>query len=236
MSIAEKLTAIAENEPKVFEAGKDAQWNEFWDAYQLNGERTNYQYAFAGTGWSPEIFRPKYPVVPTSNAAYCFAYWTYNAFSGYVDLVEHCKRYGITIDFSQATNTRELFRYATRLTAIPEVNVSNSTSTTYLFGNCNNLTKIEKLILSDSGEQDLSNAFSSCGKLVDIVIEGVIGTNGLNMSACPLSHDSLLSVINALKDYAGDTSTHTCTLGATNLAKLTDAEKAIATEKGWSLV
>ncbi|MBR6765750.1 MAG: hypothetical protein IKM06_04620 [Clostridia bacterium] len=43
--------------------------------------------------------------------------------------------------------------------------------------------------------------------------------------------------------YAGDilslkvdqTETHSVTLGATNLAKLTDAEKAMATRKGWTL-
>jgi hypothetical protein len=32
------------------------------------------------------------------------------------------------------------------------------------------------------------------------------------------------------------TETHSVTLGTTNLAKLTDAEKAIATQKGWTLL
>ena len=47
-----------------------------------------------------------------------------------------------------------------------------------------------------------------------------------------------MSIINCLKDYSTDTSgtSHTVTLGTTNLAKLTDEQKAIATEKGWSLV
>ena len=51
-----------------------------------------------------------------------------------------------------------------------------------------------------------------------------------------VSMEELNSIINALKDYSGSGKTYTCTLGATNLAKLTDAEKAIATEKGWTLV
>lgn len=51
-----------------------------------------------------------------------------------------------------------------------------------------------------------------------------------------LTHDSLMSIINGLKDYSGTGTTHTCTLGSTNLAKLTDEEIAIATEKkGWTL-
>ena len=52
-----------------------------------------------------------------------------------------------------------------------------------------------------------------------------------------LDHESLLSVVNCLKDYSADTSgtVWKVTLGATNLAKLTADEKAIATGKGWTL-
>ena len=45
----------------------------------------------------------------------------------------------------------------------------------------------------------------------------------------------ILSILNCLKDYKDSGTTYTVTLGATNLAKLTDAEKAIATQKGWTL-
>ena len=38
MSIAEKLTAIAENVPKVYEAGQKSEYDRFWDAYQNNGK------------------------------------------------------------------------------------------------------------------------------------------------------------------------------------------------------
>lgn len=56
----------------------------------------------------------------------------------------------------------------------------------------------------------------------------------LNLSYSPLlTHDSLLNVINEAADVTA--SPKTLTLGATNLAKLTDQEKAIATSKGWTL-
>jgi hypothetical protein len=45
-----------------------------------------------------------------------------------------------------------------------------------------------------------------------------------------------MSIIYALKDYSGTSTSKTVTLGTTNLNKLTEAEKAIATQKGWSLV
>jgi uncharacterized protein YndB with AHSA1/START domain len=44
-----------------------------------------------------------------------------------------------------------------------------------------------------------------------------------------------MNIIGCLSDYSGSGTTHTCTIGTANLAKLTDAEKAIATEKGWTL-
>jgi hypothetical protein len=49
-----------------------------------------------------------------------------------------------------------------------------------------------------------------------------------------LTVTSLLSVINALKDNRGST-TLTCTIGATNLAKLTSTQIKIATDKNWTL-
>ena len=44
-----------------------------------------------------------------------------------------------------------------------------------------------------------------------------------------------MSIINALYDYSATATTKTITLGAENLAKLTDAEKKTAEDKGWSL-
>ena len=58
-----------------------------------------------------------------------------------------------------------------------------------------------------------------------------------NMSLCTLlSHDSLMNIINKLADVTDAETAPTCNLGATNLAKLTDEEKAIATGKGWNLI
>lgn len=51
----------------------------------------------------------------------------------------------------------------------------------------------------------------------------------------PLSHDTLIRILNALYDYSDSPDTYTLTLGSTNLEKLTDYEKSIATEKGWTL-
>ena len=47
-----------------------------------------------------------------------------------------------------------------------------------------------------------------------------------------LSRESLLSILNNLSVVSGET----LTLGSVNLAKLTDDDIAIATNKGWSVV
>lgn len=71
MSIADKLQTIAENEQKVYEAGRKDEWSEFWDSFQNNGTRTWYEYSFFGV-WRDEMFKPKYPII-ADNATQMFA-------------------------------------------------------------------------------------------------------------------------------------------------------------------
>jgi hypothetical protein len=73
------------------------------------------------------------------------------------------------------------------------------------------------------------------------MINCTIGQNGFNVqNSTKLTHDSLINnegtgILNSLEDKSGTGSTWTITLGSANLAKLTDGEKAIATQKGWTL-
>ena len=124
-------------------------------------------------------------------------------------------------------------------TALPTIDLTSVTASDYnnagIFGWTNHLHTIEKIIIKDDGTTPFYTWFTNATALVNVTFEGVIGKNGLDFSYSPLlSHDSLMNVINCLKDYSG-TSGYTVTLGATNLAKLTDSEKAIATQKGWTL-
>lgn len=105
----------------------------------------------------------------------------------------------------------------------------------YIAYACSSLKSIDRFILppDPSKAGNYSGMLNYCGALERVMFEGVIGANGLDLSGSPnLDHDSLMSVINCL---AQTSTTLTVTLGATNLAKLTNEEKAIATEKGWTL-
>ena len=45
--------------------GRKAQYDEFWDSFQDNGNRTNMRNLFSGQGWNDKTFKPKYSMNPT---------------------------------------------------------------------------------------------------------------------------------------------------------------------------
>ena len=72
-----------------------------------------------------------------------------------------------------------------------------------------------------------------CTKLEEIELEQ--GFNyALICNKCPLTQQSLVGMLNALADLTGEQA-KTLTVGNANLAKLTNEQIAIATEKNWTL-
>lgn len=208
---------------EVYEAGKKVEHDAFWDAYQNNGSRTDYALAFANlnANWTDKSYNPKYPLKVT-NASQMFQS------CGVVDTKIEC-------DFSKCTN----FHWTFRNSQIKHIGVVDFSSCNIIDGTftfLNNCTDIDEIICH---ENLALSQFSYSFKLVNVKFSGVIAKNGLDVGhSTALSHDSLMSVINCLKDYSKDTSgtSWAVTLGSANHSKLTNAEKAIATEKGWSLV
>lgn len=134
------------------------------------------------------------------------------------------------------TSFANMFTNCKVLELIPALNTAKGTAFNYMFNYCSKLATIEGVDFSLA--TSVSSTFNKCTELQSITINGVIKITGLSFSACSkLTYDSLMSIINALYDYVseGTTGTYTLTLGSTNLAKLTEAEKAIATQKGWTL-
>ena len=322
MTIADKLKTIAKNESLVYETGKKSEYDRFWDAFQDNGNREQYNYAFFHWKLSKLLF-PKYDLFPTSTIA-MFQYCNLENF----DLVKHIEENNIKLDFSKAKTINYTFDNC-KITHVPEFSAISANTLSYVFANNPALTTIDKLILKADGTQTFNKNFYGDTSLANIVIEGAIGQNGFDVSPCPLTHDSLMSILNALmvktevKKYTDHLSfvsqemmqtgrytitdvsneggdnymigahivgtnkypcfyyheemnygknyisalkvgnyidivgewkedeygngwfeatsftlnelAHTLILGSTNLKKLTNEEKAIATEKGWSL-
>ena len=119
-----------------------------------------------------------------------------------------------TIDFSgikipTITNISQLFKLATTLTTI---NMGN---------------------LDLSGVIQASSAFEQALELTNVTFGKNLAIS-ISFEHCKkLTHNSLMSIINNL---ATVTTTQTLTIGATNIAKLSSDEIAIAVNKGWSVV
>ena len=100
------------------------------------------------------------------------------------------------------------------------------------FYNCNALESLHLPSGFGQNATNLGNCFTNCTALTTITGNPNFKVS-LSMSTCSkLTHDSIMVVINGLQTV---TTTQKLTLGSTNLAKLTEADKKIATDKGWTL-
>lgn len=200
------IEAMAAEQDAVFDAGKKAEYDRFWDLYQQNGARSAYNYAFSwGYGWTDELYNPQYPISVTGKNRIANLFYYNNSVT---DTKVEISILQIPDDASQPGEATDVFNNATALKTIRKLTVDRLTTFT--------------------------RTFNKCAALENLTIGGTIGQNGFDVSASTkLTHDSLMSIINALE--AKTSGTWTVTLGTTNLAKLTDAEKAIATQKGWTL-
>lgn len=132
-------------------------------------------------------------------------------------------------DTSKVANMDNMFSDCTSLTAIPQFNTSSATSMNGTFYNCSNLTTIPELDVTSVTSMD--NIFYNCSKLTEIHMRGIKA--GFNITASTLfTREALVEILNNLARLS---SSRTLTMGETNLAKLTDEDKQIATSKGWNL-
>ena len=96
-------------------------------------------------------------------------------------------------------------------------------------------TKVETINLPASLTDLAATTFQYCSYLKNVTLESGFNCNRLNISYSTLySTETIVSWLNALADRTGQTA-YTLTIGSTNLAKLSAAEIAIATNKNWNL-
>ena len=119
-----------------------------------------------------------------------------------------------------------MFFNAARLTTIPLLDTSNVTDMGFMFIGCNRLTTVSALDVSNV--TTMSNMFSNCSALKSILMTNIGVDLDIHYSK-QFEREDLLVILNNLKTV---TSSKKLTMGATNLAKLTDEDKAIATNKG----
>ena len=138
-----------------------------------------------------------------------------------------------SLDTSKGTNFGNMFYYCTALTSVPPLDTSKGTNFNSMFYYCDSLTSIPLLNMSSMSSTSWSSMFYNCAALENVTFEGTIPVRGnMNVfSSCPnLTVDSLMSFINALTNM-NSSATYTITIGSTNLAKLTEEQIQIATDK-----
>lgn len=141
-------------------------------------------------------------------------------------------------DTSKVTTMTNMFFMCMGLKTIEGISnwdISSLTNMNGMFGYCSNLISLDLSnwdVSKVTGVNALNNTFNNCAALVDFKAPKNISMPTSVSNSTALSHDSLMSIINNL---ITTTSSKKLTLGSTNLAKLTDEEKAIATSKGWTL-
>ena len=130
---------------------------------------------------------------------------------------------------SKVTNMREMFSSCSSLTSVPSFDTSNVTDMINMFSSCSSLTSVPSF--DTSNVTNMNWMFSSCSSLETIHMINI--GSSLDISASTkFTREALLEIIGNLKTV---TDTKTLTIGSTNLAKLTEEDKAIATNKGWTL-
>lgn len=175
MSTADKLTTIAENQQRVYDAGYEkgetagakSAYDLFWDSFQANGIARNYYYAFAYTNWNDTTYNPKYDIIgSTSGSSLRSLFYS----SGVTDTK-------VAIDASKTTSIQGIFYWARSLVTVRNLKLG---------------TKVT----------DTKSAFTDCTQLKNLTVEGDILSN-FDLSYSPLTPESMKSVISCLKKYAG---------------------------------
>ena len=235
MSMADKVLQLKQDFDDVYEAGKQSGGGnnteafengkkEVWKGITCDGTRVHYGNAFAYQDL--DYFYPCYDMQPT-NAGYMFAQTRNGGTLDFVDRLEKC---GVTLDFSKATSMARTF-YVSGVTRLGVIDCRSTTALDYLYATSTYLHTIELMIVD--ANNTYNNSFSGTSELANIEFEGEIGNNISFANCTKLTHDSLMSIINHLQ--VKTSGTFTLSFGSTNLAKLSNEEKAVATQKGWTL-
>ena len=196
------------------EVGKQAEYDRFWDNFQNYGKRKNYRHAFSGAGWTNDTLKPKYPIVfDGSQSQQCgsmFAFLNrYAETEPYIDL-EHITK---MIDFSKCTWADSTFANANIKNIYADL--SNCTRLYLTFSNADGVMALDNVYIKVSEKcTSYSSTFNYAYNLTTIrFLEGSVIAATISFAQCTkLTVESTLSIIEALKNYAGTDSEGAYTL------------------------
>ncbi|MEE0963116.1 MAG: hypothetical protein U0L73_02720 [Ruminococcus bromii] len=223
-----KTKDMAEGVGEVFEAGKQAENDAFWDGFLDRGERKVFTMAFAN--WRCEYIRPNRKIIFN----YIEGDRAYSVFQRCTNLKEIKKEY---FDFSQYTPKPDLstggwYYTFNNLRALEYFEDLGCQAGGYYYTWAYGLSLHTVEVMRCCEEGVYAQPFHGCSKLVNLTIEGVIGTS-FPIQYSPLSPASLKSVVKHLKNYSGIADhTQTLTVKASAWEAL-EAEGLNDEDKAW---
>lgn len=153
-----------------YEAGKQAEYDRFWDAYQENGKRNQYVCAFSYCGWDDTTYNPKYPI-------YGYTYGLQEVFRNAGGIIDT----KVPI-YLQNGSMLATFNYCEGLKRIPSLVLQvPTTDTRNTFNNCRNLEEIN-IVCEGEGGFATNLSFAQSSKLsaesVQSIIDALVDLTG----------------------------------------------------------
>ena len=133
-------------------------------------------------------------------------------------------------DTKNVTDMSYMFYYCSKLATVPLFDTSKVTNMGYMFYECSKLATVP--LFDTSNVTNMGYMFYECSSLETIHMININANLDIS-SSTKFTREALIEIIGNL--VARTSGNKTLTMGATNLAKLTDEDKAIATNKGWTL-
>lgn len=216
MSVNGKMTAIADNIRSktggtealtlddmassvndVYEAGRQAEYDAFWDAFQNEGKPMSWgSYTFGGTWWNDKTFNPKYDIITGAGAA---TYYFLN--NRVTNLRDKIDRRGLKLDVitGKTASIQGLFEGCSSVEA-PDFDSGTITDMSSLCYNCTKMHTVPRLNMTKCTKAGAM--FYKAEALRNITFEGTIPIS-ISFSYSPLTVESMKSIITHLKDYTG---------------------------------
>lgn len=167
-----------------------------WNAFTNYGTRENYTYGWAYSDYSGYTIPDGLCKSKVSMAQLFYAYQGVELPKG-VD----CSVFD-TSTTTQMYHCYNTFAYAVNLKRIYDMGIPAVKYYSATYRSCSNLESIEIIRVNESSVFD-NNCFNGCSKLTHVIFSGVIA-NDLNTQWCPLDDDSLISIVEALRNLYED--------------------------------
>ena len=115
----------------VYDAAAQKAYDDFWDAFQENGSRTDYFAAFSGKAWTDSIFKPKYDIVVDVANTYSGTAFEFMHQNKLTDVIKLLNDQNVSISFKNIGDTKNIIRLlydCSEMTTFPILDFRSVTS------------------------------------------------------------------------------------------------------------